>query len=92
MVFNWNNEKNDELKKTRNVGFEEIVIAIENGDVLDILENPAKKYRHQIVILVNYRDYIHAVPAVVTEKEYFLKTIYPSRKYTAQYLKNMEEE
>jgi uncharacterized DUF497 family protein len=91
MVFNWNNEKNDELKKTRNISFEEIVIAIENGDLVDVLENPAKKYKRQIVILINFRNYIYAVPAVVTEKEYFLKTIYPGRKYTSQYLKKREE-
>jgi len=87
MVFNWDNDKNEKLKKTRNISFEDMVIAIEKGDMLDILENPAKKYKNQIVIIVNFENYAYAVPAVKTEKEYFLKTIFPSRKYTHKYLK-----
>ena len=90
MVFNWNDEKNSKLKKTRNISFEEMVIAIENGDVPDVIENSAEKYKNQIVIIVNYQNYVYAVPAVVTADEYFLKTIYPSRKLTAEYLKKPE--
>lgn len=29
--FNWNNEKNDQLKRKRNISFERIVTQIENG-------------------------------------------------------------
>jgi hypothetical protein len=87
MVFNWNNEKNEYLKKTRNISFEEIVIAIENGDILDVLENRKKQYKDQIIIVVNLDNYAYAVPALKTEKEYFLKTIFPSRKLTYKYIK-----
>jgi len=88
MVFNWDNEKNDKLKKTRNICFEDMVIAIEKGNILDILENPSKKYKYQIIIVVNFENYAYAVPAIKTEEEYFLKTIFPSRKYTNKYLKD----
>jgi hypothetical protein len=91
MVFNWNDGKNEYLKKTRNISFEEIVIAIENDDVLDILENPAPQYKNQIIIIVNVEDYAYVVPAVKTEREYFLKTIFPSRKFTNKYLRNKKE-
>jgi len=87
MVFNWSNEKNIELKKTRNISFEDIVISIENGDVLDILENSSPKYKNQIIIIVNFKDYVYAVPAVKSKGEYFMKTIFPSRKLTKKYLK-----
>jgi len=87
MVFNWNDEKNEYLKSVRNISFEEIVIAIENDQVLDILENPSKKYKNQIIIVVNFENYAYAVPALETQTEYFLKTIYPSRKLTDKYLK-----
>ena len=88
MVFNWNDEKNEYLKKTRNISIEEIVIAIENGDVLDILENPFSTYKNQIIIIVNIENYAYVVPVLKTGKEYFLKTIFPSRKYTNKYFNN----
>jgi uncharacterized DUF497 family protein len=87
MVFNWDNAKNERLKKARGVSFEQIVVAIEEDDMIDILEHRnSDRYPDQIVILVRLNDYIYAVPAVVKKDEFFLKTIYPSRKYTAVYL------
>jgi hypothetical protein len=38
------------------------------------------------VLLVRINDYVYAVPTVIKEEEFFLKTIYPSRKYTDLYL------
>lgn len=86
MVFNWSDGKNEELKKSRNISFEDIVIAIENGEVLDVLENPSPKYKNQIIIVVYLENYAYAVPAIRTDKEFFLKTIFPSRKFTEKYL------
>ncbi len=86
MVFNWDDEKNEKLKKTRSISFEEIVIAIENGDILDILENPHPRYKDQIIIVVNHENYAYCVPAVKNGDELFLKTIFPSRKFTRKYL------
>ena len=91
MVFNWNDEKNEFLKKTRNIGFEEIVVSIEGGGIRDVLENPSPYYNNQIIIIVNYENYAYAVPALKTDKEFFLKTIFPSRKYTNKYLKNKKD-
>lgn len=91
MVFNWNDEKNSFLKKTRNISFEEIVVAIENGEILDVLENSGRDHKNQILIIVNVEDYAYVVPAVKTEKEYFLKTIFPNRKFTNKYLQNKKE-
>ena len=86
MVFNWSDEKNEKLKKSRNIGFEEIVIAIEKGNVLDIIKNPSKKYFNQFVFVIEIESYAYAVPAVKAENEYFLKTIFPSRKLTQKYI------
>lgn len=88
MVFNWNDEKNRYLKEKRNITFEEIVVAIENGNILDVLENPSSKYRNQIIIIVEHENYAYAVPAIRQNDEFFLKTIFPSRKYTSLYLRN----
>ena len=53
MIFDWNNEKNMMLKRNRSISFERIIVAIEQDDLLDILEHPNKeKYPNQILILV----------------------------------------
>ncbi len=53
MVFDWNEQKNKQLKSERNISFERVVIAIEAGNILDILEHPDKeKYSKQFIIIV----------------------------------------
>lgn len=93
MTFNWNEEKNEALKQTRNISFEEIVIAIDDGMVVDVLHHPNQdRYPGQRIYLVEYRDYIYAVPHVrdETKNEIFLKTIFPTRRYTKIYLRSEE--
>ncbi len=93
MTFNWNDEKNELLKRTRKISFEEIVIAIEEGRVVDVVKHRnTNQYPNQYIYLIMYRDYVWAVPYVVDEKagEIFLKTIYPSRKLTQQYREKKE--
>ena len=87
MVFDWSEEKNSILKETRGIGFERVVIAIENGDILAIFDHPNKeKYKNQIMIIVRIDNYAYSVPAVKDKDYWFLKTIIPSRKYTDQYI------
>jgi len=79
VVFNWDNDKNRQLKKERDVTFEQVLIAIETGGMVDILDHPNKKrYPDQVVLLVNINDYVYGVPTVVKKEEFFLKTIYLS--------------
>ena len=85
MIFNWDDEKNALLRASRGVSFEQIVAAIEDGDVVDVLRHPnQEKYRNQEIYLVELRDYIYAVPFLrdPQNEEIILKPIYPSRKYT----------
>jgi hypothetical protein len=82
--FNWNSDKNEILRKTRSITFEEIVFLIENGLAVDIIEN--KRFKNQHMFAVNVNDYIFLVPFVENAEEIFLKTIYPSRKATKKYL------
>ena len=89
MTFNWDDEKNELLKRTRGVSFEEMVIAIEDGNVVDVLQHPnADRYPNQLVYLVEYKEYVFVVPFLrdSESQEIVLKTIYPSRKYTRLYL------
>ncbi len=86
--YEWNNEKNEKLKKERQISFEEIVIAIENGYAMDVIPHPNReKYPHQFVYVVNLNEYIFLVPFVEDENTVFLKTVIPSRKAVKQYLK-----
>jgi len=85
--FDWNQEKNQQLKKEREISFEEVVVALSENKLLDILKhNNQKKYPGQIIMVININDYIYLIPFVEDEKKIFLKTIIPSRKATKKYL------
>lgn len=94
VTFNWSDQKNELLKQTRGISFEEIVIAIEEGNIFDVVTHPnAERYPQQQIYLVVCRHYVYAVPFVrdISKEEIFLKTIYPSRKYTKRYRSPEEE-
>ncbi|WBA82186.1 hypothetical protein [Endozoicomonas sp. GU-1] len=85
--FNWNAEKNQQLIDQRGKSFEEIIFHIQNGDLLDDIAHPNEvDYPHQRVFVVNVMGYAWLVPYVENEKELFLKTLIPSRKFTRDYL------
>lgn len=85
--YNWNAEKNEQLIAERGVSFEEIVFYIEKGGLLDEIAHPnAQDYAHQRIFVVAVENYVHLVPYVENDGEYFLKTIIPSRKFTKIYL------
>jgi len=86
--YDWNNVKNEQLKKVRDISFEQITTQIETGYLLDIVEHPnADKYPNQRMYIVEYENYAYLVPFVQRENRIFLKTIYPSRKATKKYLR-----
>ncbi len=90
--YAWDEGKNNLLKETRNISFEEIVLSLSNNKLLEVVEHPNKqKYPNQKMFIVNVRDYAYIVPFVEDEKKYFLKTIYPSREATKKYIKKVEE-
>ena len=89
MRFVWDEDKNNLLKQHRNISFEQIILSIENKQIIDVIERPNKeKYKGQIFILIERNNYAYVVPAFISDsgEECHLKTIYPSRKYTDQYL------
>ena len=86
-IFNWDKEKNRKIKKERNISFEEIASAINDGCVIESYNNPnQKKYPGQKIYAVNFEKYVYLVPCIEKENEIFLKTIIPSRKATKKYL------
>jgi uncharacterized DUF497 family protein len=88
MEFEWSSEKNIKLKEERGICFEDIVTAIYEGKLLDIIEhNNKNKYPNQKVYIVEFNGYAYLVPFVRNGDKIFLKTIYPDRKTTKKYLK-----
>ena len=85
--YDWNDEKNELLKKLRGVSFEQVVLAIVSGDLIDRVKHPnPEKYPNQRVFLVKIEDYIYSVPYVEDDEKIFLKTIIPNSKATKKYL------
>lgn len=86
-LFDWNDEKNEWLRRERGVTFEEIIFHIAHDGLLDTIEHlNQEKYKGQYVFIVNVDGYVCLVPFVESEDQLFLKTIIPSRKMTKQYL------
>lgn len=86
-IFEWDDEKNEKLKRERGISFEEAVFCIAQGQILDIIEHPnADKYHKQRIFILNVNDYAYLVPFEETTELIILKTIIPSRKATKKYL------
>jgi hypothetical protein len=86
-IIRWSSEKNERLIRDRGVCFEQVAIALERGETLDIVEHPNQhKYPGQKMAVVEIDGYAHLVPYVENDEEIFLKTIIPSRTATRKYL------
>ncbi len=81
----WNDDKNAKLIAERGVGFEDVVVAIQNGYLRGIVVGKEPKYVHQHIFVVFIDGYTYAVPFVEEENKIFLKTIYPSRELHKKY-------
>ena len=93
MPFRWGAEKNEQLMLERGISFEQMVVAIEAGGLLDILAHPNQsKYPNQKVLVVASDGYAYLVPFVEKEDHLFLKTVIPSRKATRNYLNQGEDD
>ncbi|MCP3890860.1 MAG: toxin [Desulfobulbaceae bacterium] len=81
--LSWSSEKNELLKTERGISFEEIVYQIETGNLLGIEENPTRS--NQKIYIIELNNYAYVVPFVENAQEVFLKTAFPSRKYSKRY-------
>jgi uncharacterized DUF497 family protein len=91
--FAWSDEKNRQLQIERDISFEEVIVAIASGAILDIVEHPNRdRYPNQRIFIVQLREYAWLVPFTERDDEIFLKTIIPSRKATQQYLRGKDGE
>jgi hypothetical protein len=76
----WNLLKNDRLKKARGASFEDVL----KGKLIAVKKHPKKE--GQNIMLFEYKRYVWLVPYIIDENgDIFLKTLFPSRKYTKMY-------
>jgi len=91
IIYDWSDDKNNLLKNSnRRISFEEVVFALKNEKLLDVISSPTHK--NQECLVLNINNYAYIVPFVQEGQTIFLKTIYPSRKHTKFYLKNSDYE
>ena len=76
----WDKNKNKLLQLERNLSFEAIVVAIEQGKLIDVVSNPSKNHIHQNVLIVEIDNYLVLVPFVEDEEKIFLKTAFEAGK------------
>lgn len=70
------------LKAQRGVCFEDVILSLENGNLLDIVPHfNLEKYPNQKLLILNIQSYTYYVPFVENDEKVFLKNIIPSRKY-----------
>ncbi len=87
-------EKNELLKEQREISFEDVILALESGKLLDDIQHPNKeKYPNQniFIILIEIKDYVYLVPYVEDDTSIFLKTIIPSRQMNKKYNKGVSK-
>jgi len=86
-IINFNYEKNILLKETRWISFENVIEILENKiDLLDDIFHPnIEKYPNQKIFIIKFKNYFYSVPYIESEKEIFLKTIFPDRKLLKNY-------
>jgi len=79
----WSRQNIERLKAKRGISFEQIAFLIQAGKIIAIEENANRP--HQELDVLDIDGYAVIVPFVETDNEFFLKTAFPSRKYTKRY-------
>lgn len=89
----WNDEKDAALRANPSrggIGLAECAEAIESGRALDVVENTSVNHVGQRMFILNFGGYAFCVPFVESDTHIFLKTLFPSRHYTALYLERRQ--
>ena len=85
----WYDSKNRLLKRTRNITFEDIQLAISQWNTSTIKKHPnTDKYPTQKILYIEVNDYIYSVPFEESENEIFLKTIFRTNKTSQKFLRD----
>lgn len=88
----WDENKNKLLQIEQRLSFEAIMVAIEQGKLVDIVPNPSSHHAHQNVLVVEIDNYLVLVPFVEDEEKIFLKTAFRSRKVMKNHRRRTTDE
>lgn len=83
MLFEWDELKNEKLKRERGISFEEIALVIESK-FIDRIPNP--KYPLQQLYIIEIKNYAWTVVTEQRKEKLRFVTAYPSRTHTKTYL------
>lgn len=88
MNYEFSEDKHKRLVEERGVGFREAIRALNEGRLLETIDHHNReKYPKQRMYLIDINGYVYLMPFIrKDEKTVFLKTLFPSRKLTKQYL------
>jgi len=93
VLFNWDPAKNEILKETRQISFETVIVHLGRGDLWRTAEHPNQEaYPSQRLFFVLINNYIYIVPYEIRASVFWLITIIPSRRATADYRKEIQHE
>ena len=82
MEFAFDDKKNELLLRTRGVGFHDVIEAIADHGILLNFDHPDQsKYPGQKVLVIEISGYTYCVPYAVDRNRWFMKTVYPNRKF-----------
>lgn len=92
--ISFNEEKNQLLKVTRGISFEQIIDLLGTDMLLADIAHPVSKYSHQRIYVIKIGDIVYAVAYVIDtmKGKIFLKTIYPSRALKRKYIQGDNHE
>ena len=66
--LDWSETKNDKLRAQREICFEDIVVAINEGKLHDVLAHPnPARYPNQQFYIVEIQEYVYVAPFVEDE-------------------------
>ncbi|KAB0681938.1 toxin [Aureimonas leprariae] len=86
-AIDWGSEKNASLRTRYGFGFERVLVALADGDLLAVRRHPNReRYAHQGQLVVEIDRYAWVVPFVEGDAGVFLKTMFPSRRATKEFL------
>jgi len=92
MKYEWDPQKNEWLKRERNISFEKILFHLSRGDVWKLADHPDREnHPGERIYFVVVDERVYLVPHVFEKDDVFLKTIIPSGKATKTYRNEQED-
>lgn len=82
MNFEWDPDKDREVREKHGISFEEVVSLIGRGFLLKTLRNPSPKHKGQKIFLIRRGSAVYMVPYEKRNGKYRLITAFYSKHFT----------